>query len=298
MSIIMLIGDNEHIKPWRHDYFYLGWCNYGFSRERDVQYMRALSILFSVLTLSLITFSSFANSLSDLTGSKPEFLPVEEAYHANLTIDPEALHVDWLLEPGYYLYKEKFSFVAQFDDTKRPLTATFEDGVQKYDEYFGKDLEVFYNATRVTLPTTDLPNQFTLKVTSQGCADAGLCYAPHSEYFHIDQEKRLATITEVAGQAPPSAGGDTAALAGGEPQSSFWLYLLMALLGGVILNLMPCVFPVLSLKALGLAASGGSKHRHHMHGWAYTLGVIGSFVVAALVIIVAKTAGEQSGWGF
>lgn len=294
----MPAGNTEGIEPRRHAYFYLGWCNYDYSSERDVKYMRALSILFSFLALSLTTFSSFANSLSDLTGKKQDFLPVEDAYHANLTVDADELHVDWLMEPGYYLYQEKFDFVALFEGKKQPLEAIFEEGVQKYDDYFEKDLEVFYNATRVTLPTTGLPNQFKLKVTSQGCADAGLCYAPHSLYFHIDQEKGLATVADSGTQGSPTAGSNPVTLASGDSQYSFWLYLLMATLGGVILNLMPCVFPVLSLKALGLAASGGSKHRHHMHGWAYTLGVIGSFVIAALVIIAAKTAGEQSGWGF
>lgn len=259
--------------------------------------MKALSILLTLFALTISSYSSANASLNDLTGSKPEFLPVEEAYQANITIESKQLHLDWILEAGYYLYQEKFNFSAVFDGKTESLKGTFEDGEYIYDEYFEKDLEVFYGATRITLPLATLPDEFTLKVTSQGCADAGLCYAPRTQYFDIDRAQGLATATD-GGRGQSSTGSGNTLAGTGEAPRSFWLYLLMAMIGGVILNLMPCVFPVLSLKALGLAASGGSKQRHHLHGWAYTLGVIGSFVVAALVIIAAKTAGEQSGWGF
>ena len=87
-------------------------------------------------------------------------------------------------------------------------------------------------------------------------------------------------------------------LAAEAPNHSVWVYLLLAMGGGLILNLMPCVFPVLSLKALTFASSGGSDHNHHMHGWAYTAGVIGSFLVVAVLILIARSAGESAGWGF
>src|SRR5690606_25985674 len=132
---------------------------------------------------------------------------------------------------------------------------------------------------------------FMLSVRSQGCADAGLCYAPDTRSFQIN--RNFGTAVEVAANAGGSPG--TGATKGGGMAATtlgtFGLYLLFALLGGMILNLMPCVFPVLSLKALSFASSSGSAHRHHLHGWAYTLGVVGSFVVAAVVILAAKTAG-------
>ena len=80
--------------------------------------------------------------------------------------------------------------------------------------------------------------------------------------------------------------------------------ILFAFLGGLILNAMPCVFPVLSLKVIGLVQSnvGGDpvdlkKHRHQ-HGIAYTAGVVVSFVAIALVLILLRGLGEQIGWGF
>lgn len=75
--------------------------------------------------------------------------------------------------------------------------------------------------------------------------------------------------------------------------------ILMALLGGMILNLMPCVFPVLSIKVLGLMAeAGGSKQAQRQQGWWYTLGVVLTFVVIALVLMALRALGEQIGWGF
>ncbi len=75
--------------------------------------------------------------------------------------------------------------------------------------------------------------------------------------------------------------------------------LLLALLGGIVLNLMPCVFPVLSIKAIALI-----KHANHdplenkLHGLAYTLGILVSFALLGTILIILKAGGAQIGWGF
>ncbi len=74
--------------------------------------------------------------------------------------------------------------------------------------------------------------------------------------------------------------------------------LLFALLGGVILNLMPCVFPVLSLKVLSLTQHAGSARARWIGALAYTAGVVLSFLALAGVLIAARAGGEQLGWGF
>lgn len=71
--------------------------------------------------------------------------------------------------------------------------------------------------------------------------------------------------------------------------------ILYALLGGIILNLMPCVFPVLSLKALALLRSHQS---HRSEGWAYTAGILTSFILIAITILAIRNGGETIGWGF
>lgn len=80
---------------------------------------------------------------------------------------------------------------------------------------------------------------------------------------------------------------------------SIWSILFFAFLGGLILNLMPCVLPVISLKLFGLVAhrdeSNASILRHNLF---YTLGVLVTFMLLGLVILVLKISGEQVGWGF
>jgi len=85
----------------------------------------------------------------------------------------------------------------------------------------------------------------------------------------------------------------------GEPNIVLTTALLLAFLGGIILNLMPCVFPVLSIKALSLI-----KHAQHdqrqtrLQGLAYTLGILVSFGLLGGVLIAVKATGAEIGWGF
>ncbi len=75
--------------------------------------------------------------------------------------------------------------------------------------------------------------------------------------------------------------------------------LLLALLGGLILNLMPCVFPVLSMKALSLVKMKDKENSlARLHGISYTLGVVLSFLAFGAIIIIFKEAGTSMGWGF
>jgi thiol:disulfide interchange protein/DsbC/DsbD-like thiol-disulfide interchange protein len=98
-----------------------------------------------------------------------------------------------------------------------------------------------------------------------------------------------------AGAAPANAGAD-AGIAPGQP--GLLAALLFALLGGVILNLMPCVFPVLSLKVLSLTQHSGDRRERWRSALAYTAGVVLAFLALAGLLIAARAGGEQLGWGF
>lgn len=102
-----------------------------------------------------------------------------------------------------------------------------------------------------------------------------------------------------AAPAPAAAAQDAPAGAGAADPGRPWLAVLaFAFLGGAILNLMPCVFPVLSLKVLGFAAHGGERRRIVAGGFAYTAGVIVSFLLLATLLLLLRASGEQLGWGF
>lgn len=74
--------------------------------------------------------------------------------------------------------------------------------------------------------------------------------------------------------------------------------LLGALLGGLILNLMPCVFPVLAIKVVGFARHAADRRAHRIQGWAYSAGVVVSFLLLGGLLLALRAAGEQLGWGF
>ncbi|MBK6295059.1 MAG: thioredoxin family protein [Rhodoferax sp.] len=76
------------------------------------------------------------------------------------------------------------------------------------------------------------------------------------------------------------------------------LALLGALLGGMILNLMPCVFPVLAIKVMGFTQHARDRRGHRISGIAYTIGVVLSFLALGALMLGLRSAGEQLGWGF
>lgn len=111
----------------------------------------------------------------------------------------------------------------------------------------------------------------------------------------------IIVVTEVSGELLKTAFEIAPLVSGSRNGSeiSLAVALLFAFLGGLILNLMPCVFPVLSIKFLSLvetthADAGEIRH----HGIAYLLGVVLSFLVVAGVLIALRAGGEQIGWGF
>jgi thiol:disulfide interchange protein DsbD len=76
------------------------------------------------------------------------------------------------------------------------------------------------------------------------------------------------------------------------------LAVLGALVGGFLLNLMPCVFPVLAIKVMGFAQADTSQAQHRAAGMAYTVGVVLSFMLLGGLMLALRAAGEQLGWGF
>jgi thiol:disulfide interchange protein DsbD len=95
--------------------------------------------------------------------------------------------------------------------------------------------------------------------------------------------------------ADPAAASPTAPAT---PPMGLALALAFAVLGGMLLNLMPCVFPILSLKLLGFAGHAHSRRALLASGLAYSAGVVLSFVALAALLLVLRAGGEQIGWGF
>ncbi|WP_089408654.1 protein-disulfide reductase DsbD family protein [Granulicella rosea] len=106
-----------------------------------------------------------------------------------------------------------------------------------------------------------------------------------------------------AGEVAPSAGMSISSSKPGAPAGAdgvTWIGAIgLAFVGGIILNLMPCVFPVLFLKGLALVQSSGEERgRMRSHGLVYTLGILVSFWVIVGVLLGLRAGGSQAGWGF
>lgn len=119
---------------------------------------------------------------------------------------------------------------------------------------------------------------------------------PKSDYL-FEQPKDLRWLLSIDGQAfyINTVQNDlNVALANTSNTNSVWIYLLMAFVGGLILNIMPCVLPILSMKAIALQ----QNHESASQKWAYLIGVLISFNLFALIIYGLQQTGQAVGWGF
>jgi thiol:disulfide interchange protein DsbD len=108
-----------------------------------------------------------------------------------------------------------------------------------------------------------------------------------------------ASTANPASAANPVSSANPANAASSAPSSGLARIIGLAFLGGLILNLMPCVFPVLFLKGLALMQSGSEeRHRLRIHGLVYTAGILVSFWILVAVLLALRGAGAQLGWGF
>ena len=119
-------------------------------------------------------------------------------------------------------------------------------------------------------------------VVSAAVADAEVAWA-------AETTEPVAAAGLTAGQGPAAGGGGGVGLLAA---------VLFALMGGVILNLMPCVFPILSLKALGFAGRGGDRAGMRRDGLVFAAGVILTFLAMAGLLMAVRASGAQVGWGY
>lgn len=234
-------------------------------------------------------FSSSSNTGDIFSSSGNEFLPVDEAYRLSLGYEGENWLVQWDIAEDYFLYKEQF-FIELDQQT---LTVDLPSGEISYDPNFEKEVEKIYHFADITLSDKKLQEIASgnetaiLQITSQGCADAGLCYPPETKHYQLDLVQKTAFQVQF----------DQLPTKNITPDQNLLVILIFAFIGGVILNLLPCVFPVLSIKALSLLQNHDYQSRIY-HGWSYTLGNIITFLIIAGLLLSIREAGEAVGWGF
>lgn len=238
----------------------------------------------------------------DLDGG---LLPVTEAYKLSASIpSPGIIELHWIIAPHYYLYRGRMKFLP--GDGVALGQANLPAGYRHQDEYLG-EVETYHDAIDASVPYSVTKGFARLKfsVQYQGCheVDPKTCYPPYTQAFDLPLPGAQSSTAVQAshGDAVPPQGGRTAEAAPDRPSGHLTSGILSALLlsfaGGLILNLMPCVLPVLSLKAVGLLESGDDRARAKRHALLYTAGALSSFAVTGSVILSLRTAGNALGWG-
>lgn len=218
-------------------------------------------------------------------------LPAEQAFQFEAIVNTSnELMLRFTPAPGYYLYRDKTK-IDIVSDGNRVAAGEIQWPPAKShkDEYFG-ETAVFFDLVEAKLPLIlkdAEAHEITLKASFIGCQENGICYPPMKR--------------DIAISIP--AGGKVGELKSEEPSESFnafvWIQaLLLALGGGLILNLMPCVLPVLSLKALSLVEGAGHNGNARKKALWYTFGVMLSFAIVGAIAIGLRHAGLALGWGF
>ena len=234
-----------------------------------------------------------------------KFLPPAEAFRVEATAEgADRLRVDFLVTPGYYLYRHRMSFAIDAGEGA-VVAATLgapniPAGEEKEDEFFGRQ-QVFHQALSVTIPVSRAPGgalEVPLVVGLQGCADAGLCYPPEKRRLKVVLPAASGTAT-----AGPPPGATAAGATGGFVSEQDRLaaliregrlpLVLATFFGlGLLLAFTPCVLPMVPILS-GIIAGQGSTvttKRAFTLSLAYVLGMA---VTNTLAGIAAAAAGQQ-----
>lgn len=242
----------------------------------SVSVRRWTLLVFSIVLIALMGVARVAQA--------QQFLPVDQAFALDVQASGKEVDVRWVVAKDTYLYRDKmalkWSALGQ-DASAQDLPMSLPPGEVKHDPNFDKDVEVYHHdvGALVSLPASP-PGVYRLKVTYQGCADAGICYPPVNKLFDVTvaeagQIQQVAAVSAgnkggtlatgasgggVSGSAMSSGGGDddiAAALASGQ----WWWVVSAFFLAGVLLSLTPCVLPMVPILSSIIVGHGTQVSR-------------------------------------
>jgi thiol:disulfide interchange protein DsbD len=228
-----------------------------------------------------------------------ELLEVDQAFRLSArAVDAGTLEVRYDIAKGYYMYRDKFKFALE-PATVKADTPQFPPGKIKKDEFFG-DVETYRKDVVVRLPFTAPAGTdgVTLKATSQGCADIGVCYPPNPQTLQVS----LAAMSmSPAAAATPAREDESSQLAGLLKNAGFWLILSTFFGAGILLALTPCVFPMYPILS-GIIVGHGhaiSKSRAFVLSMTYVLGMAVAYAAAGVAAGLSGSmlsAALQNAW--
>lgn len=229
-----------------------------------------------------------------------EFLDPAVAFKPTArALDGQTIEVNYEIAKGYYLYRDKFKFAVEGESARLGM-AQIPKGKEKDDENFGK-VEVYYKSVAIRVPVERNASgtlQLKLNVTSQGCADAGVCYPPQSQMVSVE-------LPDPA-SAPPSGaspvdGDESGKIAGLLKDAGFWAILAFFFVAGLGLSLTPCVFPMIPILSGIIAGQGHkvSRGRGFALSLMYVLGMAVTYAAAGIAAGMTGTllsVALQSPW--
>lgn len=224
--------------------------------------------LFNALLVILALLWAYPASAED------QFLPPEQAFRFSAAMTgASVIEVRFDVANDYYLYRERFAFKADGAELGTPVIPS---GKMKFDETFGKTVEIYRQQVLIRLPVkADAP--FSLSVSSQGCSDRGLCYAPMESIAKLSpanlafSEIREVPSVSVAETSTTEMGRIEASLASG----NLLLILPLFLLLGLGLSFTPCVLPMVPILSFIIVGEGErtSRSRGFVLSLAYAMGM-------------------------
>jgi len=234
-----------------------------------------------------------------------QLLEPEKAFRISTrALDARTVEVSFAIAEGYYMYRERFRFAVDPASNATLGTPQFPPGTRKTDEFFG-DVETYRKQVVIRVPVTELPaaqDTLRLTVTSQGCADVGVCYVPMDSNATI-QLASLSTSAIAPVDAAPelstqSSDFEIARLfdSGGP------LLVLASFLGfGLLLAFTPCVLPMVPILSGIIAGEGRhlGKLRAFLLSLAYVLGMAAAYAAAGVAAAWSGTmlaAALQNAW--
>ena len=246
--------------------------------------------------------------------TEDDFLPPDQAFKfAARQLDPKTIEVRFDVADGYYLYRERFAFAAQPAGVKLG-SPVMPQGKVHFDETFGKDMETYRGAVVVKVPVEQAPpdGRWTLVVTSQGCADKGLCYPPMESVYKVGGSSVLGNLfgdrsapaqsSATAPQAtrPEANAPDVPAarrmqidendrIAGALASRNLPLIAALFFGLGLLLTFTPCVLPMVPILSSIVVGEHVTRGRAFVVSLAYVLGMA---VVYTAVGVAAGLAGE------
>ncbi len=246
------------------------------------------------------------------SGNQDEFLPPDEAFRFDAVMKrPDTVELTWAIADKYYLYKHRISVATDSQEVQlgQPL---LPQGKAHNDEFFG-DSEVYYDLLEGTVPVARAAGSsgtLNLRVTYQGCADAGLCYLPitRTVALALPPTATASTLPEVTGLAAPIGAGTTVAVSEQDRLASLvrdgsLALMLVTFFGlGILLSLTPCVLPMIPILS-GIIAGQGTHitpARSFSLAFTYVQGMALTYAAAgaafALVFKQAPQATFQQPW--